>query len=241
MKGCLIIHGYTGGPYEVKPLAQYLEKNTDWDIKVPILPGHGETLQLEDITYDAWIEKAEKVLMQMMAMCDEVYVIGFSMGGMIAAYLAAHYDVDRLVLLATARKYISFRRLSSYIGQLIGERFKGSLDNNEVYTHYKSKIKMVPFRANIEFMKLVNETRRHLRDVHTPVLIAQGQQDMIVPVSSATYLDKEIGSEHKEVILFEQSNHLICLGSDRKVLNKKILTFLTEEIKDEEAATRTTS
>lgn len=229
-----MIHGFTGGPYEVKPLAQYLQKKTDWIVKVPVLPGHGEQLQLEDVTYDIWIETAEKKIQTMMEVCDEVYVIGFSMGGMIAAYLAANYDVDRLVLLATARKYISFKRLSRYIGQLIGEGFKGTLDDNKLYSHYRSKIKMVPFRANIEFMKLVNETRRHLEDVESPVLIAQGKQDMIVPASAATYLDKEIGSDYKEVILFEQSNHLICLGSDKQILNEKILTFLTEEIDTDE-------
>lgn len=234
MKGCLIIHGYTGGPYEVEPLAQYLQKHTDWHINVPVLPGHGEKLALEDVTHEAWIETAEDTLKQMYEICEEVYVIGFSMGGMIAAYLAANYDVDRLVLLATARKYICFRRLSSYIGRLIGVRFSGNLDEDKLYTHYKSKIKMVPFRANIEFMRLVNETKQYLSDVHSPVLIAQGQRDMIVPARSAYYLDKEISSEHKEVILFEQSKHLICLGNDKQILNKKILNFLKQEIEVDE-------
>lgn len=234
MKGCLIIHGYTGGPYEVKPLAQYLQKKTNWHVSVPVLPGHGEELSLKDITYDAWIETAEEELKKMIEKCEEVYVIGFSMGGMIAAYLAAHYEVDRLVLLATARKYICFKHLSSYIGKLLGDRFRGKLDEDKLYTHYKSKIKMVPFRANLEFMRLVNETKQYLSNVQSPVLIAQGQKDMIVPARSAYYLDKEIGSDHKEVILFEQSKHLICLGNDKKILNKKILTFLTQEIEIDE-------
>lgn len=238
-----MIHGFTGGPYEVEPLAQYLQENTNWEIVIPVLPGHGEvygeTLELENVTYDVWIETAETELKEMMETCDEVYVIGFSMGGMIAAYLAAHYEIDRLVLLSTARKYISFRRLSRYIGQLIGESFKGTLDDNELYTHYRSKMKMVPFRANIEFMKLVNETRRHLHDVESPVLIAQGKQDMIVPSSAATHLDEEISSEFKETILFEQSNHLICLGNDKPVLNDKVLKFLTEDIEIEKVANKT--
>ena len=45
--GVLCIHGFTGGPYEVQPIADYLEKNTDWKIVVPTLPGHGETLELK--------------------------------------------------------------------------------------------------------------------------------------------------------------------------------------------------
>lgn len=241
MKGCLIIHGYTGGPYEVDPLARYLKEQTEWSIKVPLLPGHGKRLNLENVTYEAWIETAEKALKQLQDECDEVYVIGFSMGGMIAAYLAATYEVDRLVLLSTARRYICFKHLSSYIREIIGDGFRGKLEENKLYAHYKSKMGMVPFRANLEFMKLVNKTKQYLNDVQSPVFIAQGQQDMIVPASAAYYLDKEIGSEHKEVVLFEQSKHLICLGNDRKILNKKILTFLTQEIEgdyiDEMAST----
>src|SRR5699024_2542042 len=102
------------------------------------------------------------------------------------------------------------------------------------YSHCKGKMGTVPFKASIEFMRLVNQTKQYLSEIQSPVLIAQGQKDMIVPAKSAYYLDKEIGSEHKEVILFEQSNHLICLGSDREVLNRKILTFLTQDLECEE-------
>src|SRR5690625_5520130 len=78
MKGCLIIHGYTGGPYEVKPLIEYLQTNTDWKLSVPILPGHGEELSLEGISYDKWLEAAEKEMIKLMEECEILYVIGFS-------------------------------------------------------------------------------------------------------------------------------------------------------------------
>src|SRR5690625_5881355 len=115
MKGCLIIHGYTGGPYEVKPLIEYLQTNTDWKLSVPILPGHGEELSLEGISYDKWLEAAEKEMIKLMEECEILYVIGFSMGGMIAAYLAAKYDVEKLVLLAPARDRKSTRLNSSHV------------------------------------------------------------------------------------------------------------------------------
>ena len=95
MKGCLIIHGYTGGPYEVEPLATYLNEQTDWDIVVPTLPGHGEMLALEDVSHKTWLQAAEDALEKLKEKYEEVYIIGFSMGGMIAAYLAAKFKVDK--------------------------------------------------------------------------------------------------------------------------------------------------
>src|SRR5690625_584585 len=87
--GCLLLHGYTGGPFEVDPLKEFLEEETNWKIVVPVLEGHGEQLHLDRATYETWLKDAEDALQQLRGQCAEVYVIGFSMGGMIAAYLAA--------------------------------------------------------------------------------------------------------------------------------------------------------
>lgn len=229
MIGCLIIHGFTGGPHEVEPLSVYLRDKTDWLIEVPVLTGHGEELNLEEASHDLWLQEAEEVLLNLQEKCTRVYVIGFSMGGMIAAYLAANYDVDKLVLLSTARKYLSFKYMSYYIGEMIGAGFTGKLSENETFIHYKDKFGEIPFKANIEFMKLVQETKPYLKDIHSPVFIAQGQKDGMVPFKAAYSLEEEIGSDQKEVVIFEQSNHMICLGEDSNVLNKMVYVFLTEE------------
>src|SRR5699024_7468479 len=103
------------------------------------------------------------------------------MGGMIAAYLAANYDGDKLVLLSTARTYVSFKYLSAYIADAVGDGVKGKLDANECYRHYKSKVTDVPLKDNLEFLKLVNRTKPYLKEVTSPVFIAQGSKVVIVP------------------------------------------------------------
>src|SRR5699024_6367235 len=103
MIGCLIIHGFTGGPFEVEPLRAFLEERTDWKVLVPTLTGHGEELDLSSVKYEVWLEDAKHALHELQAQCVTGYVVGFSMGVMIAAYLVGTENVDRLVLLATAR------------------------------------------------------------------------------------------------------------------------------------------
>ena len=119
MIACMIIHGYTGGPYEVEPLSNYLREETTWHIEVPTLPGHGRKLSLKNVSPKRWINAAENSLKQLLAKYDEVYLIGFSMGGLIASYLAAKYKVDKLVLLASAQKYLSFKQIFLDIRQPI--------------------------------------------------------------------------------------------------------------------------
>lgn len=232
MIACLIIHGYTGGPFEVQPLADHLQENTGWQIYVPTLPGHGEELELADLTYEDWLFAAEELFKELNTTYETIYVIGFSMGGMIAGYLAGKYTVDKLVLLAAARKYISVRHMAEEVGDVITDALKGQLTDNEFYTNFRKKREAVPLRANFEFTKLVHYTKPYLKKINIPVLIAQGQNDPVVPARSIDYLNKEIQSEIKEVVLFDQSEHRLCLASDKDVLNELVYNFLVKSVND---------
>lgn len=229
MIACLLIHGYTGGPYEIEPLSTFLKEETSWHIEVPTLPGHGRKLSLKNVSHKKWISSAESSLKQLLSKYDEVYLIGFSMGGMIASYLAAKYKVDKLVLLASARKYLSFKQIVLDIRQVCLDGLKGNVNKNKLYIHYKKKLGAVPFKANIEFLRLVKFTKPYLKEVESNVLIAQGQKDGMVPYKTAYFLDKEINSEEKEVVFFERSRHLICLGEDKDTLNQMVYNFLTRK------------
>src|SRR5699024_12543210 len=79
-----------------RSLGDYLAAKTNWEIVIPALDGHGEELDLEEASYETWLDETEQALIDLKANCDKLYVVGFSMGGMIAAYLAANYDVDKL-------------------------------------------------------------------------------------------------------------------------------------------------
>lgn len=228
--GCLMIHGFTGSPYEIEPLSDYLKEKTAWDIRVPILPGHGAEEDLEETTHEDWLYSCEKILQSLLEENEYVYVIGFSMGGMIAAYLAATYPVDKIVLLAPAGKVFSLRQLTIDFGEVIADRFRGKLHENKLYAHYKSKVQKSSIKSNIEFVKLVKYARTYLNTITTPLFMAHGKLDSIVPVRTLHYLHKEIPSENKEVVIFERSRHLICLGQDQHILNEMVLKFLTEPV-----------
>ena len=232
MVGCLILHGYTGGPYEVAPLSTYLKEKTGWFIHVPTLPGHGRNLELENIPYTEWLKASEQALKTLKNKFDEVYIIGFSMGGMIGAYLAAKYHITKLVLLAPSGKYLSWRQIGLDVFKFIVDGMQKNLGKNKQYLQLKRKKGMIPFQSNIEFLKLVRFTRKYVKDVKADVLIAQGYQDGMVPFKTAYYLYDELTTPHKEVIFFDLSKHLICLGEDRDTLNPIVHQFLMRKTPD---------
>lgn len=227
MIGCLCIHGFTGGPYEVEPLAEHLKQSTDWKVKVISLPGHGDTLNLKESNYREWIEAAEEAMKELTSKCEKVYLVGFSMGGMIASYLAANYpESSKLVLLSASGKYLSYIQLLKEWGYLAKTGIKGEWKENFLFQQYKRKMGSVPVKALIEFKKCVDFTRPFLSKVTCPVLIAQGKQDGMVPFKTAHYLEKQIPAE-SEVVFFENSRHLICLDEDKEDVIHSVFSFLT--------------
>ncbi|GGM34274.1 carboxylesterase [Paraliobacillus quinghaiensis] len=230
MNGCLCIHGFTGGAYEIEPLADYLRSQTDWQIEVPTLPGHGKDLALDGVGFNEWIEKAEEAFADLNEKVDNIYLIGFSMGGMIASYLAAKYDVAKLVLLSPSRKYLNLKQITLDLGHIIKDKIAGELEDNFLYQNYQHKRGAIPFGAYIEFLKCMRFTKPYLQEITCPVLVAQGIQDGVVPYTTTHYLDKEIPVEI-EVIYYYDSKHLICLGEDKDVLSAAVHTFFGKKEK----------
>jgi esterase/lipase len=226
MIGCLCIHGFTGAPTEIEPLVHYLKSNTDWILAVPTLPGHGESLELKGVQYKQWIDHAEKELEKLLHMCDQVYVVGFSMGGMIASYLAVHYPVEKLVLLSAAAYYVNPKQLFIDIGEMFRDLFHGRLYENELFLRYRRKWKETPVAAAIQFRKLVYSIRPLIPQVSIPTFIAQGEVDGVVPPKTAQYLYNNICSSSKKLFFLKNSKHIICHSEEREELFQNILRFL---------------
>ncbi|PPA70556.1 alpha/beta hydrolase [Jeotgalibacillus proteolyticus] len=224
--GCLLIHGFTGGAYEVNPLARYLREHTDWIVSVPVLPGHGRTLNLRDTNADEWVAFAEEELRRLWLYCDEVYVIGFSMGGLIATHLAIHYPVSKLVLLSAAALYINTRQIFKDLNELAGNMVRRKLHENEWFGHYKYKLINTPLKATFEFRKIAKRTIPLLEKINIPTFIAQGQMDGIVPPKAARYVYDRIGTYEKKLYLSKTSKHLICYAADCDKLFHEIAFFL---------------
>ncbi|WP_312099111.1 alpha/beta fold hydrolase [Niallia sp.] len=228
MTACLYIHGFTGSPMEVEPLAKYIQNHTNWECVIPTLPGHGNELRLKGIMYNEWLQHAEEALKDLLKRHDTVFVVGFSMGGLIASYLATKYPIKKLILLSAAAYYVNFAQLQKDIRIIFADFFRGRIRENEQYTRYMNKIKSTPLAATIQFRKLVQYVKPLLSNIHVPTLIAQGDKDGIVPLKSASYLYNTIRAENKKMIYVEESKHLICHCERRETLFQEIITFLEE-------------
>ncbi len=217
--GCLIIHGFSGGVYEVEPLAGYLAKE-GFETVCPELKGHtGRRRDIAFVSYKDWIASAEEELVKLKSECEKIAMIGFSMGGLIAVNLALKHKPDVLVTLSMPIFHWDF----SIIARNILEDFKAREASN-LRRYVKSST--IPVTALLNFKALLQRTKGRLKDISTPIFIAQGLKDDTVQARSAEYIYRYTGSEIKELKYYNDSEHLICHGPDSENLFRDVAAFI---------------
>ncbi|AIY04393.1 carboxylesterase [Planococcus sp. PAMC 21323] len=226
--GVLCIHGFTGGPFEVEPFADFLIEQTDWLVEIPTLPGHGEKLALKSITAESWMMEAELALKRLKKSADRIIIVGFSMGGLIAMYLAMRYKIDRLVLLSAAAKYISPVQMFKEVQEAVKDAVSGKITENALFHLYEYKLTNTPISSTVEFLRVVKMVEPYYDKIKIPVCIVQGEKDGIVPVSAADFIYDHIGSEEKHLIRSEKGKHLICYSEDCEEWFSEVFTFMNK-------------
>lgn len=205
-KAILMIHGFVGGNYDFGNFQNELQLYKKFDVFTYTLPAH-EKFIVKDVKYKEWIDESKR---QIEFLIDngykEIYLIGHSMGGVIAANLASEYpQVKKLVLAAPAFKYFYFKEGKVDIKSLnntlksIPELFK-----NENTDKVISRILKTPISTMLEFTKLVSECQNCVFDIKCPTLIIHGINDLVVPSEATVYVYNSIKS--KTNILYNIKN-----------------------------------
>ena len=99
----LLLHGLTASPMQCGALARSLHANGD-TVLVPRLPGHGArdrlTTQLRELRGEHLLEAALEALAIARGLGTTVTVAGFSLGGLLAMWIAQHEAVEHVVAIA---------------------------------------------------------------------------------------------------------------------------------------------
>ncbi|MDD5582658.1 MAG: alpha/beta hydrolase [Candidatus Marinimicrobia bacterium] len=225
----LILHGFMG--YNA---LRYIAKNIYREgisIEAPLLPGHGECAKnLNKVTNDAWIQTAESHFNQLKKESKYVFIMGYSLGTLLALDLARHNHVDGLILLSTALIFPD----SSKIHHLIEEESRPLIPLHEIFDKNDSQrlksYKKFPIVGFREVYKLSQSVKHQLENVKAPLLAFQGAKDTLTPPENLEYLTQHVGSKYIETYLLKNSNHRLAKGPERHEIIKKSINFIHHQI-----------
>ena len=193
---------------------------------------------IDKVTREDWIKKAEDEIEKIInANYKEVYVIGHSMGGVIASHLASKYkEVKKLVLAAPAFHYLAFK--GDKVDVIESIKKLPNLFKNYAPEEVLSRIFKIPAPTIKEFMKLVEEHTKDIKDITCPTLILHGEKDDIVPVDSVQYVYDNIKSKSVTLIELHSLTHDLFMNDRYDEVRDIIVKFfrsipINEKVKKE--------
>ena len=229
--GILLIHGFTGSPSEMRYLGDYL-KDRSFSVRGVLLKGHGTSpREMKKTNFRDWIKSAELGYLELAESCDEVFVIGFSMGGAIALHLAQKYDIKGIVSLSTPIKILNrqyyIAGIVKYLGRTLGKPLKIIKQKDPFIISYDK----TPFKCMISFMQLINLVKADLHKMEKPILIMQSYGDGTVNPSSANFIYKRVASTDKSIIFLHNSGHVITCDCEKEQVFEEVHNFISKRCK----------
>lgn len=259
-RGVLLVHGFSGSPYEMHLLANVLHRR-GFHVAVPLLAGHHRSLrELADSRYPDWLTSADQALHTLWARLSQgsrrrprIAVVGFSMGGLLTIELAQRYPaasgvvdsscgplaIDAVAVLASplwlspmAEKGI--RWLSRFRGlqRLFVPKLTGAdIRARDLEPHRLRPLGM-PLLALHSLVELMAQARRHLPEVRQPALIAHGEHDHTAPYACLNTFATELGtaSEQLTCLSLPRSYHQLLLDVEREVVFEAVASHLVSHL-----------
>jgi carboxylesterase len=231
--GVVLVHGFTGTPFEVRYLGEQLA-HAGFTVRAPRLPGHGTSIDdLDRTRWEDWAEAVERAVDAMRIRCRRVCVVGQSLGGLLALQLASHRrDIAAVGSLAAP---LWLDGLSARVakwtrpdGPLHGVRRLPKLGGSDVRDRRARAANpcydAVPTKALGELLAFMQITDDALPSISQPVLVVHAQHDHTAPVACAHRIAER--ARAARVRILPRSYHLIAVDVERDIVAAEVTAFL---------------
>ena len=224
----LFIHGWTGTPAHLRPLARFVA-DAGHPVTAPLLAGHGTTeLDMVQTTWRDWVRTAGEAAQEILDRGHRLHLAGLSMGGIISLLLAPVFGASSVTTINAPIKvhnwqvrFSGFMRGSEKIRELPYDPPPND-DVAEFWQGYDDR----PVGTVAELFDLVKAVRRNLDRVTAPALIIQSHADETVKAESAQIIYDGISSQDKRLLWLERSRHVSTLDVERHIIGEAIVDHI---------------
>ena len=227
-RGALVVHGFTGCPQSMRPLAQAFAA-AGFTVELPRLPGHGTTPEdMAKYRWADWTAAVEAAYQDLTKRTSKVVVAGLSMGGSLTLWLAEqHPEIAGIVVINPVVESADFVPFVEGAAALLasGQNFMPGVagdiaDPNSKELGY-DRIPNVTVKPLVDG---VSSVRDDLSAIKCPALILHSLQDHIVPPGSANILRERLRGP-VEYVTLEKSFHVATIDFDGDEINRRAVAF----------------
>ncbi len=228
--GALVLHGFTGNPQSMRPLAEALAA-AGFTVDLPLLPGHGTAVEdMIPTRWEDWSAAAEDAYRSLAERCDSVVVAGLSMGGTLTCWLATRHPeiagialVNPLIQAPDAEFRAGVQAVldsGSEVFEAIGSDIKKEGAAEAAYPG-------TPLAPVLSLFEAADALVPVLGDIHCPVLLLSSREDHVVDPVSGDLLERSVSGPVERVHL-EDSYHVATLDNDAPLIEKSVVDFAFE-------------
>ena len=229
---CLLIHGFTGTPKEMRWMGEYLNEQGHTCLGVRLA---GHATHAEDMIrsrYTDWMTSVEDAYHLLRGTSDNVFLVGLSMGGILSLLMSTRLDVMGVIAMSTPYKLPDDPRLKyiELISKFMTYMPKGSGDSGwfdaEALKEHIS-YPQNPIRSIAELNKLMGEMRAALPKVDVPVLLIHSKDDKYVDPENLEWNFAALKkASDKTKLYITGSGHVVTRDAMRQQVFKSALEFI---------------
>jgi carboxylesterase len=214
--GCLVTHGFTGAPKEMRWLGEYLNRR-GYTVCGMRLAGHAtHPADMVRSRWRDWLLSVEDGYNLLRSCTDQVCLLGLSMGGVLSLTAAARFPVRGVVAMSTPYDLpaLSMPLWTARLMSLFKPYMpKGKVPNSgwfdpATYAQHVS-YPMNPVRSAVELKLLIEQMHAALPKIQAPVLLIHSRDDDYVVKDSMEQIYNQLGTVDKQMLWVEGGGHVI--------------------------------
>jgi carboxylesterase len=242
--GVVLLHGFGDTPQTVASLARAL-RDRGYDVSAPLLPGHGRTLaKFAKSTGSEWLVEARRAHAAMRARHTRVALVGLSLGGALAASVAADDpELAALVLLAPYLDTPTWLRALTKVAPAIGAvmPYVGG-DGAQSIHDPAARAEALAYGATTpqlvrELVRSADAARAALSRVKAPTLYVQSKEDNRITPEVAARAFASIGATTKRLEMLSGCGHVLTVDYCREKVAQLVIDFLASVMSGNEKGT----
>jgi len=232
--GCLLIHGFTGTPKEMRWMGEYLNQQGFTCLGVR-LAGHATVP--EDMirsNYTDWIASVEDGYHFLRGFSNDIFLVGLSMGGILSLLMSTRLDVTGVMAMSTPYKLPDDPRLRHidlisrtihFMPKSDEEPGSGWFDKDAWQEHVSYP--QNPVRSIGELNKLLGEMRAALSKVNVPVLLIHSKDDKyVLPENMELIYNALVNASDRTKLYITGSGHVVTRDAARHQVFESALEFI---------------
>jgi len=227
--GVLVLHGLTGNPTSMRPLAERLA-GAGFTVELPRLPGHGTSL--EDILTTDWSDWSGAALAAydtLAASCTHVAVVGLSMGGGLAAFVAERRPGIGACVFINAQVRTAAPELIDGINEFIAGGVETVESGNSSDVKKEGVVELSygawPLRPLLTMFKAFEDVHENLGAIKAPCLVMTSREDHTVPSENSDDIVARVAGPVEHIWL-EDSYHVATIDNDQELIESMTVAFL---------------